>query len=81
MITDKKEDLYSIVNLTDLDGNKAELNDNTIYLTDKLAQLLDVNEGDTVTLENTDGELVEIKVGKNCKKLCLSLCIYVKRFI
>ena len=64
MITDKKEDLYSIVNLTDLDGNKVELNDNTIYLTDKLAQLLDVNEGDTVTLENTDGELVEIKVGK-----------------
>ena len=64
MITEKKEDLYSIVNLTDLDGNKVELDDNTIYLTDKLAQLLDVNEGDIVTLENSDGEPVEIKVGK-----------------
>lgn len=64
MITEKKEDLYSIVNLTDLDGNKVELDDNTIYLTDKLSQLLDVNEGDTVTLENSDEEPVEIKVGK-----------------
>lgn len=67
IVTDSKEDLYSIVNLVDLDGNKVELDDSTICITDKAAELLNVNEGDTVTLENSDGELVEIKVGKIVK--------------
>lgn len=40
------------------------IDNNTIILTQKAAKLLNIKEGDKITLENSDNSQVEVKVGK-----------------
>lgn len=46
---------------------KLELNDNEIFITDKVAQLLKVAVGDDIKLKDSDGNSVDAKVGKIVK--------------
>lgn len=49
------DDLKNVIKLNDVQDKKQEVNlpDDGVILTDKLAQLLDVKEGDTITLKGT----------------------------
>ena len=42
--------------------NKFILDSSGVILTEKLADLLDINQGDTITIENADGDRVEVNV-------------------
>ncbi len=60
---DKKE-LEKVIQLTDLKTKQTvELNENEIQITDKVAQLLNVKEGDNVTLKDNDENTKEVKIG------------------
>ena len=58
------DDLKNVINLNDINNKKEpiSLDSNGVILTDKLAQLLDVKVGDTITLDETSEENKEIKV-------------------
>lgn len=63
-IVENKSDLEGIINLKDVKtGDKLELNDNGVIITDKLAQLIDAKVGDNITLQASDGNEFEVKVG------------------
>ena len=60
-----KENLDSLINLIDVKTHEyLEIQDNEMYLTDKVAQLLEVKEGDTIELRNNDNEEYEVKISK-----------------
>ena len=58
------DDLKNVITINDVDNKKEEVNlsSDGVILTDKLAQLLDVKVGDTITLDETSEENKEIKV-------------------
>ena len=60
------DDLKNVINLNDIHNKKEpiSLDSNGVILTDKLAELLDVKEGDTITLDGTSKENKEVKVSK-----------------
>ena len=60
------DDLKNVINLNDINNKKEpiSLDSNGVILTDKLAELLDVKEGDTITLDGTSEENKEVKVSK-----------------
>ena len=60
------DDLKNVINLNDIHNKKEpiSLDSNGVILTDKLAELLDVKEGDTITLDGTSEENKEVKVSK-----------------
>lgn len=63
-IVENKNDLDGVINLKDLKtGEKLELNDNEIIITDKLAQLVDAKVGDAITIQDSDGNNFEVKIG------------------
>ena len=63
IVPENKEDLNGIININDAKTKETiTLNDNEICLTDKAAQLLDVKVGDTIFLEDSDGERKEVKI-------------------
>ena len=65
IIPKENNGLNDFINLIDIDTEeKVELQDDGVFITDKLAELLGVKEGDTITLENTDNEPKEFKVSK-----------------
>ena len=65
IIPKENNGLNDFINLIDVDTEeKVELQDDGVFITDKLAELLGVKEGDTITLENTDNEPKEFKVSK-----------------
>lgn len=68
----KNIDVYSLAfatnsidkyfNLKDLDGNNLELNDEGAIITEKIAKILNVNIGDTITLKDNNNEIYVIKI-------------------
>ena len=60
------DDLKNVIKINDVQDKKQEVNlpDDGVILTDKLAQLLDVKEGDTITLKGTLEDDKKLKV--NC---------------
>lgn len=63
IVPEDKNSLDGIINIVDLDTKeKVILNDNEICLTDKAAELLGVKVGDTITLQDSDGNEKEVTI-------------------
>ena len=63
IVPEDKNSLDGVINIVDLDTKeKLILNDNEICLTDKVAQLLGVKAGDTITLQDSDGNQTEVTI-------------------
>ena len=63
IVTKDKDSLDETINLVDLETKKkVKLNDSEICLTDKIAELLDVKVGDTITLQDGDGEQRKVTI-------------------
>lgn len=64
VVPNNAEELKNVITINDVDNKKEEvsLSSDGVILTDKLAQLLDVKVGDTITLEGTLEENKEVKV-------------------
>ena len=61
IVPEDKNSLDGTVNIVDLDTEeKVILSDNEICLTDKVAELLGVKVGDTITLQDSDGNQKEV---------------------
>ena len=64
IVTSNVEDLDRVIKLKDIkSGEKLVLNDDTVIITDKLAQLLDVNIGDEVNLSDSENNEYKVKIG------------------
>lgn len=74
---DKKQELQIIVekennslnndfiNLKDVEtGEKVSLDNETVFVTEKISQILDINVGDEITLEDSEKQTYKVKVGK-----------------
>ena len=60
-----KDDFSGLININDVKTKEnLELVDDNIYITDKVAQLLNIEEGDIVTLRDNDNNEYEIKIDK-----------------
>lgn len=58
-----KDNFEGLININDVKTKEPlQITDNSIYLTDKAAQLLDVQTGDIITLRNNDNEEYEVKI-------------------
>ena len=66
VVPQSTDELKNVITINDINNKKQEVNlsSDGVILTDKLAQLLDVKEGDTITLEGTSQENKEVKVSK-----------------
>lgn len=65
IVEKEKGSLNGIINLADRKTKEIlELDDNTIFITDKLADLLKVKVGDEIVLEDSEKEEYKVKVGK-----------------
>ncbi len=63
MIPKEESKLDGIIHLVDLKTNKkVEWKENEVYVTDKLAQLLNIKPGDTITLKDSEENEVKVKV-------------------
>lgn len=63
MVVKDSEIIDKIVKLKSLkNGEKLELNDNEVIITDKLSQLLNVKVGDEITIKNSDDIEVNVKI-------------------
>ena len=63
IVPEDKNSLDGTINIVDLDTKeKVTLNDNEICLTDKAAELLGVKEGDTITLQDSDGNQKQVTI-------------------
>src|SRR5699024_7994904 len=59
----KLDTFITLRNRTKTD-EKYTLDDSGVIMTEKLANLLDIKEGDTIELENADGDRREVKVAR-----------------
>ena len=58
-----KDEFQGLINLRDVKAkNEIQLSSNEICITDKVAQLLDVENGDTIILRDTDNNEYEVKI-------------------
>ena len=66
VVPENSDNLKNAINLNDIKHKKEaiSLDSSGVIITDKLAQLLDVNEGDTITLDGTSEKDKEVKVSK-----------------
>ena len=63
IVPNDENELDGIININDVKKKeKINLQENEICLTDKVAQLLEVKEGDTITLRDADENEVQIKI-------------------
>ena len=63
IVPDDKNSLEGIINILDVETKqKVNLSDNEICLTDKVAELLGVNVGDTIILKDNNGNEKETKI-------------------
>lgn len=63
IVPKEQENLEGIINLADVKtGEKVELKENEICLTDKAAELLGVKQGDTITLKDSDEKERQVKI-------------------
>ena len=64
VVTDNPENLESVIRLKDYKtGEKLNLNDNEIILTEKLAELIGANVGSEISLVDSDNNEYKVKVG------------------
>ena len=59
--------LDKYITINDLEGNKLNLSDNGVIITEKMAELLDVRVGNTIQIRNSDNELFILKVEGICE--------------
>ena len=59
--------LDKYITINDLEGNKLNLSDNGVIITEKMAELLDVGVGNTIQIRNSDNELFILKVEGICE--------------
>ena len=58
-----KDNFEGLININEIKTKESlQLSENEIYLTDKVAQLLEVQSGDTLILRNNDNEEYEVKI-------------------
>ena len=64
IVPEDQRQLEGIINLKDMNNKKQkiEIKENEICISDKLAQLLEVKEGDSLTIRNSDEQEIEIKI-------------------
>ena len=64
IVPEDKNTLDGIINLRDINQKKqkVELKENEVCISDKLAQLLGVQEGDTITISDSDENEIQIKI-------------------
>ncbi len=64
VVTDEEEKLKNVINLNNIENKeeKVELEDNTIVISEKLAKLLDVKEGEEITLKDENENEYTLKV-------------------
>ena len=63
IVPNDENELDGIININDVKKKeKIDLQENEVCLTDKVAQLLEVKEGDTITLRDADENEVQIKI-------------------
>ncbi len=59
------DEIKNSINIIDLKTNESvELLDDGIYVTDKVAELLEISEGDIITIKNSDDIEKQVKVNK-----------------
>lgn len=64
IVPSKNEEINKVINLNEVNTDeKLLIDDETVILTDKLAELLKVNKGDIILLKNSDGIEVQVTVG------------------
>lgn len=74
-----KNDLGGIINLEDFETRqKAELKDNEICLTDKVAELLGVKQGDIVTLKDNNENEIQLRIS-NIVENYISHYVYMSK--
>ena len=73
-VTDDPQSLYQQITLRDMDGNSVELSDDGVVISEKLAELLDLSVGDTITLEC--GKKAAGGDYRRDGALCAALCLY-----
>ena len=63
IVPKEQKDLNEVINLTDVKtGEKVQLEENAICLTDKAAELLNVKQGDTITLKDSKDKERQVKI-------------------
>ena len=63
IVPKEQKDLNEVINLTDVKtGEKIQLEENAICLTDKAAELLNVKQGDTITLKDSKDKERQVKI-------------------
>ena len=63
IVPKEQKNLEGMINLTEIEtGQKVELKENEITITDKLAELLKVKKGDTITLKDSEEKQIQIKI-------------------
>ena len=63
IVPKEPKDLDEVINLTDVKtGEKVQLEENAICLTDKVAELLNVKQGDTITLKDSKDKERQVKI-------------------
>ena len=63
IVPKEPKDLDEVINLTDVKtGKKVQLEENAICLTDKVAELLNVKQGDTITLKDSKDKERQVKI-------------------
>ena len=74
-----KDNFNGLINLKDVKTKEMlQLEENCIYITDKLAQLLDVQAGDVITLRNNDNEEYEVEIAQVVEHYVYH-CIYMSK--
>ena len=63
IVPKEPKDLDEVINLTDVKtGEKVQLEENAICLTDKVAELLNVKQGNTITLKDSKDKERQVKI-------------------
>ena len=79
VIPKDNESIKQVINLVDKETDEnIEFSKEGIFITDKLAQLINVKEGDTITIENSKEEKRELKVAKVVKNY-VSHYVYISK--
>lgn len=79
VVPDNTEELKEVINFYDVKTDKAmELKTDEVIVSDKLVELLDVEEGDTIKLEGIDDTTKEVKVS-NITENYISHYVYMSK--
>ena len=62
IVPDNTDEIYDLINFLDLDKNKIDINSNGVYITDKLASILGVKPGDSITIVTNDDKEIDVRI-------------------